>query len=126
MAHEFHHPRFDGIASIVIGVILCAVATFLIWETRGLMLGEAADRATVQSVRALAANDGAVEQVRRPLTMHFGPDEVLLNLELEFRPSLTAAEVAAAVERIERAIKSRHPEIRRIFVEGRALSRPAT
>ncbi len=125
MAHEFHHPRFDGIASILIGVILCAVATFLIWETRGLMLGEAADRATVQSVRALASNDAAVEKVRRPLTMHFGPNEVLLNLELEFRPSLTAAEVAAAVERIERVIRSRHPEIRRIYVEGKALTRPA-
>jgi cation diffusion facilitator family transporter len=119
-------PFLDGLASVLIGLILAAVAAVLAYECRGLLLGESADPKTVDSIRALVEADPAVEHVRRPLTMHFGPEQVLLNLDVQFRRGLSAAEVEAAVDRLETAIRARHPEIKHIFLEADAIrTRPA-
>ncbi len=110
-------PYPDGIASIVIGLILGGMSILLARESKALLVGEAADDGSVASIRALAEADDAVESAPHPLTMHLGPDEVLLNLDVRFRPGLSADEVVAAVGRIEEAIRAKHPEIRRIFLE---------
>jgi cation diffusion facilitator family transporter len=115
------NPYFDGAASVVIGVILAAVAVFLAVESKGLLIGEAVDPVVLESVQSIATADPCVRRVVRPLTMHFGPHEVLLTLELEFEHGPSAAEAAAAVERIDRAIRGRHPEIRHIFIEAQSL-----
>jgi cation diffusion facilitator family transporter len=116
------NPYLDGVASIVIGLILACVAVFLAYETKGLLIGEGVDPETLQSIRSIAAEDGAVEQVKKSLTMHFGPHEVLLAIDLEFKQHLTATEVADAINRVEAAIRARHPEIRHIFIEAKALA----
>jgi cation diffusion facilitator family transporter len=121
LGHRLGNLYADGIASIVIGAILAAVAVFLVWETRGLLLGESAAPAVVEDVRRLARELPAVADVKRPLTMHLGPDEVLLNLEIEFRPEASASEITGAIDRLEREVRERHPEIQRIFVEARSL-----
>lgn len=117
LGHATGNPAFDGLASVAIGVVLAGVAVFLVYESRNLLLGEAADPTTVASVRALAAADPAVARAGAPLTMHLGPHDVLVNLEATFRPDLPAAEVAAAAARIEAAVRAAHPEVRRVFVE---------
>jgi cation diffusion facilitator family transporter len=119
--HRLHNPSLDGAASIVIGAILVTVALFLVFESRDLLLGESADADIVQEIRKLAESDPAVLRVSRPLTMHFGPDQVLLNLDIEFRPELSAAEVTAAVDRVEARIRTARPNIRRIFIEAESL-----
>jgi divalent metal cation (Fe/Co/Zn/Cd) transporter len=116
------NPYLDGVASIVIGLILACVAVFLAYETKGLLIGEGVDPETLQSIRSIAAEDGAVEQVKKSLTMHFGPHEVLLAIDLEFKQHLTATEVADAINRVEAAIRARHPEIRHIFMEAKAVA----
>jgi cation diffusion facilitator family transporter len=123
LAHAFRSHVFDGAASILIGLMLTFVAVFLAYESKGLLIGEAARRDVVQSVRRAAQNDPDAELVRRPLTMHLGPEDVLLNLTVKFRDDLSAAEVAEAVARMERTIQERHPEIQRIFIEPEAKSR---
>jgi divalent metal cation (Fe/Co/Zn/Cd) transporter len=57
-----------------------------------------------------------------PLTMHLGPHDVLLNLEIKFREELSAAEIGAAVDRIEQNLRRRDPDIKRIFIEAESLS----
>jgi divalent metal cation (Fe/Co/Zn/Cd) transporter len=54
--------------------------------------------------------------------MHFGPQEVLLNLDIKFRPGISAEEIEAAVDRMEAEIRKRHPEIKRIFIEAEAIT----
>jgi cation diffusion facilitator family transporter len=110
----------DGIASILIGVILTAAALFLAYECRSLLLGESADPEKITAIRAIAGADPAVERVGRALTMYLGPEEILLNLELDFEDSLSAADVEAAVQRLERAIRAEHADVRRIFIEPTA------
>jgi cation diffusion facilitator family transporter len=121
--HLFHAPALDGIASLVIGGILAVVAIFLAYESKGLLVGESAAPEIVQSVQRLATSDPAVEQIQHPLTMHFGPRDVLLNMVIQFRRGLSGAEVVAAVDRLEKTIRAEHPSIKRIFIEAEAFSR---
>lgn len=123
LGHRLHNPYLDGAAAILIGLILSAVAVFLVYESRGLLLGESADPQVVARIGELARADAAVVGVGTPLTMHFGPEEILLNLEVEFRPELPATEVVRAIDRLEEAIRREFPAIRRIFVESEALKK---
>ena len=115
------NPYLDGIASIVIGAILASVAVFLAYETKGLLIGEGVDPETLASVRSIAAEDAAIQKVRKSLTMHFGPHDVLLALDVEFKPELSSKQISEAINRVEAAIRVRHPEIRHIFIEAKAL-----
>ncbi|MGH8259263.1 MAG: cation diffusion facilitator family transporter [Steroidobacteraceae bacterium] len=122
LGHRFHSPYYDAGASMLIGVILCVVALTLVYESRSLLIGESASPEIVASIREIVAADPAIRAARAPLTMHLGPLDVLLNLDVEFEPGITAREQVAAVTRIEDAIRRRHPVIRRIFIEARRLS----
>jgi cation diffusion facilitator family transporter len=125
LGHRFGYPALDGIASLLIGAILAAVAGFLAWESKGLLVGESANLDTVRSIRRLVEADPAVAAVAPPLTMHLGPDHVLLTLEVEFRPGLQPGQVPGAIQRLERAIRSRHPSVQRIFIEVSGIRRQA-
>jgi len=111
-------PALDGVASLVIGLILGTVAVLLAWESKELLLGEAVDREVAHNIRALAMEDPDVTGVRRPLTMHLSPNEVLLNLDIQFREDLSSKELALAVDRVEQRIRRAHPQVRRIFIEA--------
>ncbi|MEP7057180.1 MAG: cation diffusion facilitator family transporter [Caldimonas sp.] len=121
-SHRFDLPVLDGVASIVIGLLLCAVATLLIHQSRKLLVGEAVDSAMAEAIRTIAADEGRVLRAAWPLTMHLGPDDVLLALDVEFEPGMAAEEVQSAVNRIERAIRARFPEVKRIYIEARRVS----
>jgi len=122
LGHLLDLPVLDGVASVVIGVVLCVVAVFLMVESRHLLLGESADPKLVEDIRTLARNDPDVRAVRPPMTMHMGRDHVLLNLDVEFRPRMDAGEIAAAVRRLERKIRERDARIRNIFIEATAFT----
>ena len=121
LAHELDNPYFDGAASIIIGCILAVVAVWLAWESKGLLVGESADPLLVDDVRRFAGDDPVVTGVGAVLTMHLGPEEVLLNLEVEFTPGTRAEEIHAAIHRIEEHITVHHPEVNRIFIEVESL-----
>jgi divalent metal cation (Fe/Co/Zn/Cd) transporter len=80
---------------------------------------------TLASIRNLTQSDPAVARLGRALSQHFGPDEVLLTMEIQFQPDLSAAAVASAIDRLDRTIRSRHPEVRHIFLEAPSLAAPA-
>jgi cation diffusion facilitator family transporter len=119
-------PVLDGVASILIGLLLAAVAMVLIYESRSLLLGEGADPRTVADIRARVEADPAVVRAARPLTLYLGAERVLVALDIQFRPGLTAQEVEQAVDRLEADIRSRYPRVTHIFLEAEALTaRPA-
>ena len=117
LAHRFSNPYFDGAASVVIGVILCIVSIILARESKGLLVGEAATPEVVESVTSLALNEPAVVAVNQVLTLVFGPEEVLLNIEAQFVPLLRVSELAKVVSRLEVTIQQYHPRVKRIFIE---------
>jgi divalent metal cation (Fe/Co/Zn/Cd) transporter len=95
---------------------------FLAIGSYGLLTGEAADLATRAGILRIATAEAGVERVNESLTMHFGPDDVLAALSLDFRNDLTADEVEQTVSRIEAAIRREFPHVRRSFVEAQSLA----
>lgn len=114
-------PIFDGLASVVIGIILCSVAVVLLRETKGLLLGESAEPAVRQSIREIALKDPAIDEVGRLMTMHMGPRQVLVNLDLQFDRSLQADEVEEAIDRLEQTIRAEHDQVGHIFIEVESI-----
>jgi cation diffusion facilitator family transporter len=106
----------DGIASILIGVLLIVVAIVLGRETWSLLLGEAATPSIVQSIRDLARNEPGIVEANLPRTMHFGPEMVHVDLELRVDPELRAGELVDTIHRLEGRVREKHPVIRRISV----------
>lgn len=121
LGHWAGDPLYDGFASLVIGAILVVVAGFLTYQSRGLLVGESAHPQILKEIRTLACADPAVSQVHDVLTMHLGPDEILLNMAVGFAPGLSADQVAGAIERLEQRITRALPEVRRIFIEAESL-----
>ena len=111
-------PVLDGVASLIIGIILAGTAMFLAWECQSLLTGEGVSADVQASIRDIAAAEHAVARPNEILTMHFGPEDVLVALSLEFQDGGTAAQVEDTVTRIERRIKAVHPEVKRVFVEA--------
>ena len=115
------NPIYDAYASIAIGVVLAIVAALLAYESKGLLIGESADRRIVDGIRRIVGEEARVKRPLDVLTMHMGPDDVLLNLSVEFQDSLNAREVEDAVCTLESRIRSQYPIVRRIFVEAESL-----
>ncbi|MEL7011063.1 MAG: cation transporter, partial [Cyanobacteria bacterium J06588_4] len=76
----------------------------------------------VANIRTITNSDPAVEKVIKVLTLHFGPQEILLNLEIKFVDELETEELAIAVERLESSISNQYPEIQNIFIEAKSIS----
>lgn len=115
------NPYIDAFASMGIGLILGMVAIILAYKSKQLLLGEALEPEQVREISNLAQTDPAVERLRYPLTMYFGPDEVLLDLDIQFRKGLSVGDVVTAVDRLEKEIRKRYPEITRIFIEADSM-----
>jgi cation diffusion facilitator family transporter len=109
-------PFFDGAASIVIGIILGLTASLLAFESKGLLIGEAADPELVEGIRALASARPGVVGVGHVLTVHSSPDQVTAMVNVDFDNNISAGEVERIVEELETEAQSRWPEVRRLFV----------
>ncbi|MDB6056991.1 MAG: Cation efflux protein [Verrucomicrobiales bacterium] len=117
LSHHFGQV-WDAIASIAIGIVLAGVGTFLMFECKGLLAGESAHPEVVSRICEVALTDAAVEQVQRPLTMHLGPDEILLAMSVQFRRGISGEDVIEAIARVESQIRTAEPRIKHVFIEA--------
>lgn len=109
---------FDGVASIIIGLILLGTAVWLAYETKGLLIGESANSYVIKGIREILQADQSVCQVNEVLTMHMGPDFILANISIDFRNELTAVELENIVADLDTRIKLQYPQIKRVFIEA--------
>lgn len=112
--------EFDGIASVIIGLILGGTAVWLAIETKGLLIGESANIKVVDSIRTIAQSFPEVNHVNEVLTMHMGPDFILLNLSVDFPDDLPAEDMEIVIAKLDRQIKQAFPDVKRIFIEAEA------
>ena len=126
LGHLLNNPSLDGGASIAIGLLLMLVAVFLVGRTKGLLVGTGVDAATLANLERIAREQPQVRDIRSPLSMYLGPNDVMLALDVDFADNLTSSEVAAAVERLQDAIRVEHPEAKRIFIEAKNLAKVAS
>jgi len=109
---------FDGIASIVIGVILAITATLLARETKGLLIGESADPEIVKAIKSMVDQIDPIERTNEVLTMHMGPNYILVNVSADFAPNASSDEVEGSIAELDKRIKKHFPNVKRIFVEA--------
>ena len=113
----------DGIATFMIGLILGGTAIWLAYETKGLLIGESANPEVVQSIRNIAKHLPGVEHVNEVLTMHMGPEFILVTISVDFQDSVTSQEMERSVAKLDKEIKAHHPLVKRVFVEAEARRR---
>lgn len=117
LAHTLNIPELDGVASILIGVVLAISAILLARETKGLLMGETADPKLRNDILLIAQGDEAVQSANGVLTEQMGAHQVLASLSLEFEDNLSSDDIEACVNRIEAKIKQIHPEIVALFIK---------
>jgi len=117
LAYETGDGRWDGAGSLVIGLVLVGVATFLAREIKSLLVGEAADPSLTKCIEELADIDPNVERVIRVLTVQQGPGEIVVAAKLKFKSGLDTDTLVEVINAFERELKVRAPEVRWSFIE---------
>lgn len=120
LAHITHNPLWDGMASVVIGVILGLTAMWLAYETKSLLIGEGANPKIVEDIKNIAARYDGIEQINEVLTLHMGPEFLLVNISIDFENNLPAGKVEQTIAAISADIKAAHPFAKKIFIEAEA------
>jgi cation diffusion facilitator family transporter len=116
-ASRLHLPVLDGVASILIGIMLAAIAGLLARESKSLLIGERADPLLSNSILRIAEAASPLSRANGVLTVQLAPDQVLAGLSLQFPPDLRAAEVEESVVDIEKQIRMAHPEVVMLFIK---------
>ena len=110
-------PIADGVGSIVIGVLLCTIGLLLAGDTKSLLIGESASPELEQTALEQVESTPGVEAVTQLLTMHLGPQSVLLALKVRFRDGMPVGEIESTINALEERVRTAVPEMTRIFVE---------
>lgn len=108
----------DGVASIIIGLILVSTAIWLAYETKGLLIGESANKPVVQGIRLILQQNENIEVVNEVLTMHMGPNFILANISVDFKDDLTSDKLENCIAKLDIAIKDEYPLVQRVFIEA--------
>ena len=122
LAQWLGDPMYDALASIAIGVILSLTAAVLAYESKGLLIGEAASPEVQDGIRRLIAGERGVININEILTMHLGPQDVLLTISLDFADFMSSRDVERSISVMEERIKQKFPEVARIFIEAQSES----
>jgi divalent metal cation (Fe/Co/Zn/Cd) transporter len=117
LGHQLNAPYLDGIASILIGVLLTVVSLVLTRESRSLLMGETASKQSLHEIVETVRTDPAILEVGHPLSMYMGPEEIVIVLRVKFDETLSAAEIVSASARLKATIKERNSFFKQIFVE---------
>lgn len=120
-AYYLNMPVLDGVTGIVIGILLLFVAYFLARETKALLIGESA---TVEDREAMTRVLSSIPEITRTgtlMTMHLGPEEILVNLDVEFRDGLSTDEVEAVIDKLEHRLKQAVPAVKKIYIEAESI-----
>jgi cation diffusion facilitator family transporter len=117
LSHWLAMPALDGVASILIGLLLLVVASLLLRETKSLLLGEPAEAALLQEIKELVCAEPSIVHVETPLSSYLGPQEILVVLPVEFAPDLASAQLTQTIERLRTSIQTAHPSVQHVFIQ---------
>jgi cation diffusion facilitator family transporter len=108
---------WDGVASIIIGLVLAVVAFVLARSSRGLLLGEAANPKELAAIKQAIESHPNIERVVELLTMHLAPKQILINAHVKLRPDLKTADIEQSILEVEDRIKRAEPKVEMMFIE---------
>ena len=108
---------FDGLASILIGVLLAVTALMIGNETKSLIIGEGADPALLKKIRALLLREDSIVRVIHIRSLHLGAEDILLAIKAEFNEHLNVQQICVLINSLEKDIRVQFPEVNKIFIE---------
>jgi cation diffusion facilitator family transporter len=117
LEHLLRNSHYDGIASMIIGVMLIGISGLLLRECRSLLMGESISKKTLRNIIALAEADPSVVKVKRHFSMYMAPDEAVLQLITVFNKDLKTQEITEAIQRVIKRIQEKFPRVKQIFIE---------
>jgi len=112
-----HNALADAVGSILIGVLLCGVGLLLARYTRSLLLGEGVTPEMRHKTLGVIEATSGVLKVTQFLSMHLGPEAIVLALKVRFRPQMQLEELELVIDDIEARVRAELPEMKKIFVE---------
>lgn len=121
LGHVLNNPYFDGIASVLIGVLLACVSVVLLRETKGLLIGEGLSASELRRVGAIVEEDPHVLKCGRVLSLYLGPHDMLLTIDATFDEEADRNAIDQSIDDVERAIVREFPQTTRIFIEPENL-----
>jgi cation diffusion facilitator family transporter len=114
---QLQAPALDGLASILIGLVLAGVAALLARESKSLLIGERADRELSESILRIAREISPDSQVNGIMTIHLAPEQIVAALSVDFADDLRAYQIEEQVLEMEHKIQAAHPEVVTLFIK---------
>ena len=118
----YNMPALDGIASILVGLLLVFASLILARESRSLLMGEGIAPETQKKIKALVEKDPSVVKVGRILSTYEAPEEVVLMLIVYFKPGLDTGEITNAIERVRKTIKEEFTRIEFVIIQPKGYT----
>lgn len=116
LSQQLQNPYMDGGASILIGLVLLTVASFLARESKGLLLGESASEEVLKEVNLILKGNRFIQSWNLPQSMHFGPSNILMVLEIDLIDGLELGEAEQIVAQLRENMKKKIPIVDQVFV----------
>lgn len=107
----------DGIASLLIGVMLTLVAFLLGRTNRELIVGRQARPEVLDGMRGMLRDAPEVEELVDLMTLNVGTDQILVCARLDFDDALGAADVERACARLDGELHDEFHEVYEVFLE---------
>jgi len=117
IGQQTDNPYLDGIASILVGLILTVASALLVRESRSLLMGEGISASTEQEIISLIEKNLSAVKVKKVFSIYQSPEEVLLVLIIAFTPKMTAEELNEKIDDIKKRIRDRYPKINYIIIQ---------
>lgn len=114
---------FDGLGSVLIGLLLISVSFFFAIECKGLLVGEGLMLADINKIKDILRKNDNILVFGPVLSLYFGPNEVLVNLDVNFKDELTSDEIEQTIDKVEAEIKKEVPKVNRIYIEAESLKK---
>ncbi|MEV4799024.1 cation diffusion facilitator family transporter [Nonomuraea sp. NPDC049421] len=108
---------WDGVASVIIGLLLLVAALILIGSNLSLLIGQAVPEGMEAGIRAVLLEQPEVADVVELLTMVIGPGAVLVAAKIDFRDEASAAGLEITCDEVDRRLRDRFPEVEQVFLD---------
>lgn len=111
------NPQFDGLGAMVIALGIAAFSIMMIIEAKSMIVGRSVAPKVREEIKEIAKNHPLVENVLKILTMHFGSEEIYVNLNIKVKNNLETRQIEKLIEEIKSSIVKAKPEVDIVQVE---------
>jgi divalent metal cation (Fe/Co/Zn/Cd) transporter len=119
-ATSLGYPVADGIASVLIGLVLAGTSVLLARESKSLLIGERANPELTEGILRIARLASTAGEVSVAMTVQLAPDQIVVALSFKWPDDLRVSEIVEQVRNIEREVQAAYPEIVDLFIKPRA------